>query len=207
MFSFYKIYFNEAPASLLFPKETSKVSLRAGYLLPLLRRERNPSEADISSHSSASLRSRSSAKGDKPHGFTLIELILVVAMILILTTMSTSFYSRFINQNSVINASDQLVMQLRKAQMYAMMGKQNSNWGVGYSSNTMTLYKGSTFTGHTTEFDENFTVPTSVTITGLSDVNFTKTTGATGTQSITISDQNGNSSAVNVNSLGTVNKP
>ena len=36
-----------------------------GVFSPLLRRERNPSEADISSHSSVSLHSRYSAKGDK----------------------------------------------------------------------------------------------------------------------------------------------
>ncbi len=44
---------NEAPTS-----------LRSGHLLPQLRRERNPSEAEISSQSAASLRSRFSAKGD-----------------------------------------------------------------------------------------------------------------------------------------------
>ncbi len=38
---------------------------RSGYLLPTLRRERNPSEAEISSRSSSSLRSRFSVKGDK----------------------------------------------------------------------------------------------------------------------------------------------
>lgn len=36
-----------------------------GIFSPLLRRERNPSEAEISSHSSTGLRPRFSAKGDK----------------------------------------------------------------------------------------------------------------------------------------------
>ncbi len=46
-------------------KNEALTSLRSGYLLPALRRERNPSEAENSSHSSASLRSWFSAKGDK----------------------------------------------------------------------------------------------------------------------------------------------
>ena len=46
-------------------KYEAPASLRSGYLLPSLRRERNPSEAENSSHSVASLRSRFSAKGDK----------------------------------------------------------------------------------------------------------------------------------------------
>ncbi len=36
-----------------------------GIFSPLLRRERNPSEAEISSHSSTGLHPRFSAKGDK----------------------------------------------------------------------------------------------------------------------------------------------
>ena len=43
----------------------SSLALTVGYLLPQTRREQNPSEAEISSHSAASLRSRFSAKGDK----------------------------------------------------------------------------------------------------------------------------------------------
>ncbi len=39
-----------------------------GIFSPLLRRERNPSEAEISSHSSTGLRPRFSAKGDKQAG-------------------------------------------------------------------------------------------------------------------------------------------
>ncbi|MFH1955420.1 MAG: hypothetical protein ABIJ36_00725, partial [Patescibacteria group bacterium] len=56
-YSIYRLWKYEAPST-----------LRSGYLLPMLRRERNPSEAEISSHSFASLRSRFSAKGDKTVG-------------------------------------------------------------------------------------------------------------------------------------------
>jgi len=42
---------------------------RPGHLLPSLRREQNPSEAETSSHSSSDLRQRFSAKGDKKDNF------------------------------------------------------------------------------------------------------------------------------------------
>src|SRR3989344_1150596 len=46
-------------------KNEAPTGLRPGHLLPTLRRERNPSEAKISSLSSPDLRSRFFAKGDK----------------------------------------------------------------------------------------------------------------------------------------------
>lgn len=56
--------FDEAPSS-----------LRSGYLLPLLRRERNPFEAESSSHSSSNLCLRFSAKGDKLFFFSFLAAI------------------------------------------------------------------------------------------------------------------------------------
>src|SRR5258708_31801179 len=105
-------------------------------------------------------------------GFTYIELILVIALVFIFGTMSISFGSRFLTQNAVANATDQLISDFRQAQMTAMMGKQNSNWGVNYASNTITVYKGKSFATRTTAFDATFSVNTSVSITGFSDINF-----------------------------------
>src|SRR5258708_5524982 len=75
-------------------------------------------------------------------GFTLIELIIVVAMTTILGIIAVPFYSRFLLQNEVANTADQLSAELHKAQTYAMSGKQNSNWGVSYSANQITLFQG-----------------------------------------------------------------
>ena len=52
-------------SKLSIPKDEAPADLRPGHLLPALRREQNLSEAEHTSHSSASLRTRCSAKGDK----------------------------------------------------------------------------------------------------------------------------------------------
>ena len=136
----------------------------------------------------------------KKQAFSLIELILVVIIVLSLGVLSTAFYSRFLNQNSVSNVSDQLVSQLRKAQVYAMSGKQNSSWGVKYSSSTITLFSSSS-----SAFDETFNV-NNITIGGFSQVVFAKTTGIPdSTPTITISG-GGNTQNVSVNSQGTVSR-
>ncbi len=143
-------------------------------------------------------------------GITIIELLLVVAIISTLGILSVSFYARFLTQNEVGNTVDRLIGSFRKAQVYSMMGKQNSNWGVHYASNTITLYKGSSF-GVDTGFDEEFTVNSSVSVGGFTDLNFTKVTGIPGsgnpstTPTITISGGN-NSKTITVNSQGVASR-
>ena len=141
-----------------------------------------------------------------PVGFTFIELILVVSMILILGTMTTAFGSRFITQNGVINATDQLVGDFRKAQINAMMGKNQSHWGVNYASNTITLYRGNSFAARVAAVDETFSVPAGVNIAGLTEINFWPKDGTpSATPGITISGS-GESRTVTVNSQGMVTR-
>ena len=62
-------------------------------------------------------------------GLTIIELLLVIAIISTLGILSASFYAKFLTQNAVENTQNQLVNSFRKAQTYSMMGKQNGVWG------------------------------------------------------------------------------
>lgn len=140
----------------------------------------------------------------KQEGFTLIELILVISLMLILGTLGTAFGARFLTQNGVSNATDQLIGDLRQAQIYAMIGKQNSNWGVNFASNTITLYKGATFASRTSAFDATFSVNANISISGFSDDNFTRVTGLPGfttPQTITISGT-GETKTITINSQG-----
>jgi len=137
-------------------------------------------------------------------GFTLIEMLLVVAIVSIIATFSTAFYSRFINQSSISNIQDQLISQARKAQTYAMQNKQNTNWGINYATNILTLYSGTSYAARNTAFDETFEFNTNITITGITDINFAKATGKPNTTaSITITSTTG-SKTVNINAQGNV---
>src|SRR6185437_9159266 len=103
----------------------------------------------------------------KESGFTFLELILVVAIMLTITLMSTAFYSRFFAQNAVLVTQDQLAGQLRKAQIYAMMGKNytgsNGGWGVNINSGKIILYQGTSFTSRNSALDETFFISPNVT--------------------------------------------
>lgn len=134
------------------------------------------------------------------NGVTIIELLIVIALISIIGLLSASFYSRFLTQNAVENAQNQLVNSFRKAQVYSMMGKQNGVWGVRYGSNTITLY----LSGNPA-FDENYNVNNNITVT-VFDITFAKITGLpSSSPTITISGGN-NTKTININSQGVVNK-
>ena len=139
-------------------------------------------------------------------GFTLIELLLVISIVLIIGTFSVVFFSRFLTQNAVANSQDQLITELRKAQIYAMMGKQNGNWGVRFGSNKITLFQGNSYDTRNNAFDETFNQNPNITILGFSEIVFTKATGlpsTVGTYTITGSDS---SKQVIVNSQGIVSR-
>lgn len=139
-------------------------------------------------------------------GFTLIELLLVVAIITTVSILSGAFYSRFLLQSSVANTADQLTGSLRKAQIYSMSGKQGSGWGVNYSSNAITLYKGTTFSGRDASFDEKFSVNSNVTVNGLGEVYFYQMTGTPSSAlTVTVSGNN-NNQTITVNSQGGISR-
>lgn len=142
-------------------------------------------------------------------GFTFIELILVLAIILILAAISVAFYSRFLTQNAVINNTDQIVSILRKAQTYSMMGKQNGGvWGVRFTASPkeITLY----LSGNSA-YDEDFTVNNNITIGSFTQLEFAHLTGLpingnpSNTPTITVTGNN-QSKSVSVNSQGVVNR-
>lgn len=105
-------------------------------------------------------------------GFTLIEILVVVAIMSVLAAISFPFYARFITQNSVSSTANGLVGSLQKAQMYAMSGKNNSSWGVRYADSKIILFQESS----NTVFD-SYNVPGSLQITGLNQVVFSRPTG------------------------------
>ena len=139
-------------------------------------------------------------------GFTLIELLLVVTIMLAIGAPSSIFLSNFLTQNAVSGTQTRLINQLRKAQMYAVIGKQAGDWGVRFASPTMTLFQGNTFATRNPAFDEIFTENPNITISGFSEIIFTKTTGLPNTFNTYTITGNGNSKQITVNSQGVVSR-
>jgi Tfp pilus assembly protein FimT len=145
------------------------------------------------------------------HAFSNLEVILVIALITIIGLTSVPFLSRFLVQSATIDTYNNLLAQLRKAQSYAMTGKQNGSWGVYYGTVAGTkkiiLYQGNTYASHVnTTFDESYSVSPNVTITGLTDINFSKVSGTPNTTAnITITGTSNTTRNIQINAQGIVN--
>ena len=133
------------------------------------------------------------------NGFTLIELILVVAIISILAASATSFGSNFLTRNNLENKTNEVVSSLRTAQVNAISSKEDRQWGVETTSSQIKL-----FAVGDSGFDQTFSVPASISIS-VENVVFDKLTGNPDSVStITVSNNIGESNTVTVNEVGIV---
>ena len=138
---------------------------------------------------------------NKRSGFSFIELLVVIAIVLVLGGISAVFYSRFLTQNAVANTVDQVVGEFRKAQIYAMMGKNNVSWAVSISGHTLTL-----LATNTSAFNETVTLNPSISLSGFSQITYTRMTGIPDiSPTITISGA-GTTKVLTVNSQGVISR-
>ncbi len=134
-------------------------------------------------------------------GITFIELILVVAIIALLGATSTPFLSRFIIQTQFNASVDKVEGSIRKAQQYAMAEKNGSTWGVCLTGTLVRLFSGSCASP---TISEDFDIPTTVSISGLSTTTFTKRGEPSGALTITIVTSQ-NTKTVQLNTAGGLN--
>lgn len=138
-------------------------------------------------------------------GFTLIEVLLSVAIIGILVGLSLPIYQSFQNRNDLDIAAQNVTDTLRRAETYSRAVNGDSQWGVEIQSGAVTLFKGTSFASRNTTYDEAISMSTSISLTGLSEVLFTKVTGAPNTTgSVTLTSSNNDTRTVTINAKGMV---
>lgn len=117
-------------------------------------------------------------------GITFLELLLVVAIIILLGASATPFYSRFITQNNIEVTYDEVMGSIRKAQEYAMDGKNDEVWGVCLTGANIRLYSASC---SSPTLSEDFSIPSSINVVGFNDTTFNLRGEPSGALSITVS--------------------
>lgn len=138
-------------------------------------------------------------------GFTLIEILLVFSILTIMFGVGAPAYHTFMVRNDLDIATVTLVQTLRRAQTLSQVADGDSIWGVHVQTGVILLYKGPSYTLRDATFDEETAIPTSIVITGLSDVTFSKLTGLPQSVGTTIFTSTTNETRnITINQKGTV---
>lgn len=137
-------------------------------------------------------------------GFTLIEILLSVALIGALSFLSLPLFRTLISKNDNEVATNTVIQTLRRAQLLSQAVDGDISWGVKVQSGSITLFKGVDYALRDQGFDEVFEVPNTIGVGGTSEVIFTKFTGipqTTGT--ITFASEN-ETNTISINEKGTI---
>lgn len=132
-------------------------------------------------------------------GFSLIELILVIGIIMIIGMEAASMGGATILQNNLETDRGMVVSSLRKAQAYAMAKKNGLTWGVCLTGNLIRVFGG---TCALPTIKDDYDLSASTVISGLSTVTFSSLRGEPNmVQTITLTGNN-KTITVSVNTLG-----
>ncbi len=139
-------------------------------------------------------------------GFTLIEVLLSVMIISLLVGLSMPVYQSFQSRNDLDVNTQSVAEMLRRAQSYARSGNSDTTWGVHLTTGKLTLFAGGSYASRTTAKDETIDMPTSLIISGLTDVIFSKLNGTPSTTgSISLTGTANDTRTVTINDRGMVN--
>lgn len=138
-------------------------------------------------------------------GFTLIEMLLSVAIITLLVGMSLPVYESFVRRNDLDLTTQSVAAMIRRAQVYARSGNSDSAWSVEFGASTITLFLGTNYASRDTAYDETLDVPGSVTMGGLGEVQFARFTAAPNTTgNVTLSSTTNDTRTIAINAKGMV---
>jgi len=141
---------------------------------------------------------------DKKIGFTLLELILVVALISITSAIVAPVYFSAKSADDLDNSANALASSLRKAQLLSMAVEGDSSWGVKLINENVVIFKGVDYLSRDSAWDEIFKVNKNIKNSGLDEVVFSKLYGQPNLNGdIYLTDGNKNK-ILNINSLGVI---
>jgi prepilin-type N-terminal cleavage/methylation domain-containing protein len=121
-------------------------------------------------------------------GFTIFELILVIAIFAIIFSSTAIVFGNMLNENRLASKGYEIVQSLREARTNAVSQKENSKWGVYLETSTAPdryiVFKGDSYASRDSAFDQTVIFSSSVIfsnidISGGNEIVFGKRSGET----------------------------
>lgn len=129
--------------------------------------------------------------------FTVMEILLVLGILSVLTGVTIPVYRDYQIRSDLNLATEQVTQALGRARLLSQSGQDAMPWG--FSVPTGTLFRGDTYAGRDPTFDELYSMPLTIGVSGLLEVSFAPLHGrpsATGT--IVLTSLRGEQRTVNI---------
>ncbi len=137
--------------------------------------------------------------------FTLIEILLTLAICSVLFAFSVPVYQLLQTRNDMEVGANTIAQNYRRAQLLSQAVNGDANWGVNVQRGHITIFKGTDYATRDASFDEDFDLPTSITVSGETETVFAKFTGlpeSAGT--VVLTARNNETREITVNEKGIV---
>lgn len=113
----------------------------------------------------------------KVRGYTLVEIVLVVALFTIVAGMLVVLDNNFIAKNDLDVASETVTESLRRARILSTASSGDEVWGVHVANGSVTIFRGDSYSARDAEYDEVSYISSSVAVSGVREVVFGKVYG------------------------------
>ena len=137
-------------------------------------------------------------------GFSLIELIIVIAIFSVIASISITSYVDYTSYQNREIAVNSLVQALRFAQSNAQTVEGDSKWGVEILPTQLVIFKGSTYATRASSSDQINGFSGGIVASGLSEVVFEKMVGNTTTVGTTTLTNKAGAKNIQINEKGTI---
>ena len=140
----------------------------------------------------------------KDKGFSIIEILVTIAIFSTLISVSVSVYQKINANNNLVIATDMVVESIRHSKNKAENNNLDSNWGVKLSNPEIVLFSGDSYNNRDSSNDRIFVLPRGIKIDGIEEIIFSKLLGNTvDVGEITLSNSYGNQ-ILTINEYGSI---
>jgi len=111
--------------------------------------------------------------------FTAVEVLLVLGTLGISATLTVPMYRQYLLRNDLEIGRQNVAQGIQRAKFLSQVAMNDSSWGFSTDSvpGRGVLFMGSNYATRDTSFDELYSLPNTITVTGVTEVSFSKITG------------------------------